>query len=66
MRGALTRGEVLWAAATIFFLPFVHLMAVLLGAVGAYDRWHNDRLTAFVIFAGLAVIGAGLEVADLR
>ena len=65
MTDRFTKGELLWIALTLFFVPFVHLLGLLLAGLGAYDRWHEDRGTAFVILVLLGVIAAGLEIVDL-
>ena len=62
---ALSKGELLWTVGIIFFLPFVHLLAGLLAAIGADDRWHAGRQTAFTIFVLLGLVAAGLEIAAL-
>ena len=60
-----SRGELGWLALTAFFVPFVHLLGLLLAGLGAYEAFTSGRRPALVAFALLGVVAAALEIAAL-
>ena len=60
-----SKGELGWLAVTVFFVPFVHLLGLLLAGLGAYEAYTSGRRPALFAFALLAVVSAALEIAAL-
>lgn len=61
----LTKGELAWLAATLFFALYVSPLGVLMGVLGAWDRRDNDRSLAFWLLVACTVLGAVLSVLPL-